>query len=621
VLEPLPARTLLDYFRFAAGSGKAELLVAKNGGGWMPLSAADFGERTQGLALGLALLGVDRDDRVAILSENRPEWPMVDFATLSLGALSVPIYTSYLAPQVEYILRDSLAKVVVVSSAVELQKVVDVRDRCPELKHVIVLDHVPWSAGKATPFATVVQKGLAALRADPGAFEERAASVVPGDLATMIYTSGTTGEPKGAILTHENFVSNVAACSALFDVTSDTSALSFLPLSHVFERMVDYLFFSRAATITYAESIDKLSENFIEVKPHCFAAVPRVYEKMLMRVQAAVEKAPALRRAIFSWAVATGAHRLAVVGAGKAPGFFLRLKTALADRLVFGRIRARLGGRFRFAISGGAPLSRDVAEFFWAAGIEVYEGYGLTETSPVLACNRPGEWRLGTVGRAIPGVTLRLAPDGEVLAKGPNVMEGGYWRKPEETASVFDAEGWFLTGDIGSFDEDGFLTLTDRKKEILINAYGKNIAPAPIEAALRSVRYVSSAVLIGDRRKFLSALIVPNIEKLETWALSSGVKFRDHDALVKNPKVLSLVKQAIDILNGDEPHERQIRAFTLLTNDFSIEGGELTPTMKIKRRVIAEKYKDVIDKMYADAEESLSGERPGVRLAEKKKGA
>jgi long-chain acyl-CoA synthetase len=620
VLEPLPARTLLDYFRFAAGSGKAELLVSRIGGAWTPLSAEDFGERTRGLALGLALLGVDRDDRVAILSENRPEWPMTDFATLSLGALSVPIYTSYLAPQVEYILRDSLAKVVVVSSAVELQKVVDVRDRCRELKHVIVLDHVPWSAGKAIPFATVVQKGLAALRADPDAFEERASSVLPGDLATMIYTSGTTGEPKGAILTHENFVSNVAACSALFDVTGDTSALSFLPLSHVFERMVDYLFFSRAATITYAESIEKLSESFLEVRPQCFAAVPRVYEKMLMRVQASVEKAPALRRAIFSWAVSTGVRRLGVVGAGKAPGVFLRLKAALADRLVFGKIKARLGGRFRFAISGGAPLSRDVAEFFWAAGIEVYEGYGLTETSPVLACNRPGEWRLGTVGRAIPGVTLLLASDGEVLAKGPNVMEGGYWRKPEETASVFDAEGWFLTGDIGSLDADGFLTLTDRKKEILINAYGKNIAPAPIEAALRSVRYVSSAVLIGDRRKFLSALIVPNFEKLEAWALSSGVKFRDHAALVKNPKVLSLVKQAIDILNGDEPHERQIRAFTLLTDDFTIEGGELTPTMKIKRRVIAEKYKDVIDKMYADAEESLSGERPGILLEGKKRG-
>ena len=292
---------------------------------------------------------------------------------------------------------------------------------------------------------------------------------------------------------------------------------------------------------------------------------------------------------------------LRIVEAGEKPPFFLRLKYRIADRLVFGKIKARLGGRFRFAISGGAPLGHDVAAFFWGAGVEVYEGYGLTETSPVLACNRPGEWRLGTVGRPIPGVTLKLAPDGEVLAKGPSIMDGGYWRKKEETASVFDADGWFLTGDIGSFDLDGFLTLTDRKKEILINAYGKNIAPAPIEAALKAVRFVSSAVLIGDRQKFLSALIVPNFEKLEGWAMGANVSYRTRQDLVADPKVLSLFKQAIEILNGDEPHERQIRAFRLLTEDFSIEGGELTPTLKVKRRVIVSKYRDVIEEMYADA--------------------
>jgi long-chain acyl-CoA synthetase len=314
-----------------------------------------------------------------------------------------------------------------------------------------------------------------------------------------------------------------------------------------------------------------------------------------------VDSAPALRRAIFAWGVRTGALHLLEIEKGEKPSFGLRLKYRIADRLVFAKIKARLGGRFRFAISGGAPLAHDVAAFFWAAGVEVYEGYGLTETSPVLACNRPGEWRLGTVGRAIPGVTLRLAPDGEVLAKGPNVMDGGYWRKNEETASVFDAEGWFRTGDIGSFDLDEYLTLTDRKKEILINAYGKNIAPAPIEAALRAVRFVSSAVLIGDRQKFLSALVVPNFEKLENWAASSNLKYRTRQDLVADPKVLSLFKQAIEILNGDEPHERQIRAFRLLTEDFSIEGGELTPTMKIKRRVVVAKYRDVIEEMYADA--------------------
>jgi long-chain acyl-CoA synthetase len=601
VIEALPAKTLVDYFRHASASGKPDLLVVKTDGAWAPLSASAFGERTKGLALGLALLGVDRQDRVAILSENRPEWPMADFATLSLGAMTVPIYTTYLAPQVEYILKDSLAKVVVVSNAIELQKVLDVRDRCPELKHVVVLDSVPWSQGQAVPFETVVQKGLAVLAADPEAWEERAASLLPTDLATMIYTSGTTGEPKGAILTHANFVSNVSTCSTLFDVTADMVAISFLPLSHVFERMVDYLFFSRATTIAYAESIEKLSENFAEVRPHCFAAVPRVYEKMLARIQNAAEAANAIRRTIFGWAARIGALRLRSVEAGETPPFFLRLKYRIADRIVFGKIKARLGGRFRFAISGGAPLAQEVAAFFWSAGVEVYEGYGLTETSPVLAVNRPGEWRLGTVGRPIPGVTLKIAPDGEVLAKGPSVMDGGYWRKKEETATVFDAEGWFHTGDIGSFDLDGFLTLTDRKKEILINAYGKNIAPAPIEAALKAIRFVASAVLIGDRQKFLSALIVPNFEKLESWAMGAGVSYRTHQDLVEDPQVLSLFKQAIEILNGDEPHERQIRAFRLLTEDFSIEGGELTPTLKIKRRVVVSKYSDVIAEMYADA--------------------
>ncbi|HQR46543.1 MAG TPA: AMP-binding protein, partial [Thermoanaerobaculia bacterium] len=295
--------------------------------------------------------------------------------------------------------------------------------------------------------------------------------------------------------------------------------------------------------------------------------------------------------------------RLAVEERGDTPGGWLRLKARLADRLVFSKIKARLGGRFRFAISGGAPLAQEVAEFFWAAGVHVYEGYGLTETSPVLTCNRPGEWRLGSVGRTIPGVTLRIAPDGEVLAKGPNVMSGGYWRKKEETESVFDPDGWFRTGDIGSFDGEGFLTLTDRKKEILVNAYGKNVAPAPIEAALKMVRYVSSAVLIGNRRKFLSALLVPNFERLETWAHENGLDWTTREELLASPKVRALFKQALDIVNGDEPHERQIRAFSLLTEDFTTDGGELTPTLKIKRRVVDEKYRDLIDRMYAEAEE------------------
>ena len=325
----------------------------------------------------------------------------------------------------------------------------------------------------------------------------------------------------------------------------------------------------------------------------------RVYEKMLARVQNAVDAAPALRRAIFAWGVRTGALHLREIEKGEKPSSGLRLKYRIADRLVFGKIKARLGGRFRFAISGGAPLAHDVAAFFWAAGVEVYEGYGLTETSPVLACNRPGEWRLGTVGRAIPGVTLRLAADGEVLAKGPNVMDGGYWRKKEETASVFDADGWFRTGDIGSFDIDEYLTLTDRKKEILINAMART-SRRPDRSRAQGRPFVSSAV---DRRPPEVPVGARRPELREARDLGRGLepKYRTRQDLVADPKVLSLFKQAIEILNGDEPHERQIRAFRLLTEDFSIEGGELTPTMKIKRRVVVSKYRDVIEEMYADA--------------------
>ncbi len=599
--DALPARTLLDYFKHAASSGKAELLVSKVNGAWTPVSAEEFGRKTRGFSLGLASLGVDRGDRVAILSENRPEWPITDFATLALGAMTVPIYTTYFAPQVEYILRDSEAKVIVVSSTAELAKVMDGRSRCPDLQFVVLVEgDVPNQPGVVT-FDSVIRRGEQILKQNPNDFEERMSTVEPEDFATMIYTSGTTGEPKGAVLSHGNFVSNVKTTSTLFEASDQMVALSFLPLAHVFERMGDYLYFSRRVTIAYAESIEKLADNFAEIKPHFFAAVPRVYEKILARVMAAIEQAPTLRRKIFEWGTKTGKDYAALVEHKQAVPGFLDFKYKLADKLVFSKIKARLGGRFLFAISGGAPLSKEVAEFFWGAGVQIFEGYGLTETSPVLTCNRPGDYRLGTVGKPLPGVTIKLAEDGEVLAKGPNIM-WGYWKKPEETAKVFDPEGWFHTGDVGVIDNDGFLTLTDRKKEILVNSNGKNIAPAPIEGALKMVRYVGSAVLIGDRRKFLSALIVPNFERLESWAIANGVDFRSRDDLIRSPKVRGLYQQAIDIINGDEPSERCIRAFALVGTDFSIEGGELTPTLKVKRRVIVTKYKELIDAIYDQAE-------------------
>ncbi|MCK6684422.1 MAG: long-chain fatty acid--CoA ligase [Thermoanaerobaculia bacterium] len=597
-------RTLLDFYQSSVASGVPELLISKVNGKWTPVSAEEFGRKVRALALGLTYLGVDRGDRVAILSENRPEWPMTDFATLSLGALSVPIYTTYLSPQVEYILRDAEPRVVMVSNHTELKKVLDVVGRCPAVERVILMEGEPPHHERVFSFNTLIRQGDQLLRADPMAFADRVSSLGPGDFASMIYTSGTTGEPKGAVLTHGNFVSNVmGVCDLYQQLQPGKIAMSFLPLSHVFERMVDYLYFYRGVTIAYAESVDKLAENFGEVKPHFFAAVPRVYEKILQRVMNQVEQAPALRKKIFAWATSAGKERLAKIERGHQVSGFLGLQFKVADKIVFSKIKARLGGRFEFAISGGAPLAKDVAEFFWGAGVEIYEGYGLTETSPVLTCNRPGDFRLGSVGKPLPGVSIKIAEDGEVLAKGPNIMEG-YWRKPEETNKVFDQDRWFHTGDIGSFDQDGFLTLTDRKKEIIVSAYGKNIAPAPIEGALKAMRYVSSAVLVGDRRKFLSALLVPNFERLESWAIANSVEFRSREELLRHPKVRTLFQQAVDIVNGDEPSEKRIKAFTLLSSDFSIEGGELTPTLKIKRRVVAQKYSKDIEEMYAAAEAS-----------------
>jgi len=601
VTNALPARTLLDYFQFSARSGKSDLLVSKVNGAWTPVSAQEFGRRTRAFGMGLTTLGVDHDDRVAILSENRPEWPMTDFGTLGIGAITVPIYTTYLAPQVEYILRDCGAKVLVVSNEKELAKVMEVRGRCPALAFVVLVEGKLPNADGVLSFESVVKRGEEALKQQPSGWDDRVGNVNPESHATIIYTSGTTGEPKGGVLSHGNFVSNVSTCSTFFDVSAATVGLSFLPLAHVFERMIDYVYFSRAATIAYAESIEKLADNFGEVKPHCFGSVPRVYDKIHARIFQNLEGQSATKQKIFHWAVGVGRERLALLEKRKPVPGGLAFKYRIADRLVFSKIKARLGGRFRFCMSGGAPLSKEVAEFFWAAGVEVYEGYGLTETSPVLTVNTPGAFKIGSVGKAIPGVTIRISEDGEVLAKGPNIMRG-YWNKPEETKKVFNAEGWFLTGDVGVVDREGFLTLTDRKKELIINAYGKNIAPAPIEEALKHIRYVASAVLIGDRRKFLSALIVPNFERLEAWASSNNVEYRSPQELIRNPKARALFQQAIDIVNGDEPSEKRIKDFALLTTDFTIEGGELTPTLKVKRRVVAEKYRDVIDGLYAKAE-------------------
>jgi long-chain acyl-CoA synthetase len=588
-------RTLVDIFRNLARFQKPDLLLVKKHGAWHPISTREFMDRVQAVSSALEGLGVKAGDRVTLLSENRPEWAIVDFACQCFGAVVVPIFPTMVADQAAYLLRDSGSVVAFCSTPEQAVKVLDARKDLPALKQVILFDETAMKGTRH--FDEVLADGARSYAADPAAFDRRADARTPDDLATLIYTSGTTGEPKGAMLTQSNFVSNVLACGDLLPLPPTTVALSFLPLSHVFERMAEYLYYHFGVTIAFAESIDKLKDNLVEVNPHMFAAVPRVYEKVYGRILDTVSKAPAARQKLFWKALDVGKQVLALRAQKKTPDVFLALQHFVLDRLVLHKIRSALGSRFRLCISGGAPLSKELAEFFWAAGVEIYEGYGLTETSPVIAVNYTGAWRLGTVGRILPGVECRIAPDGEILTRGPHVMKG-YFGKPDATKEAIDEDGWFHTGDVGAIDGDGFLSITDRKKEIIVNANGKNVAPAPIEGFLKGNPFISLPVILGDRRKYLSCLIVPNFEKLREWGGPQGLGGLPPEVLAKEPRVLALYQAAIDEWNAGKSHEQKIVRFSLLPGELTIEGGELTPTLKVKRRIIDRKYKAFIDELY-----------------------
>ncbi|HKF41703.1 MAG TPA: long-chain fatty acid--CoA ligase [Thermoanaerobaculia bacterium] len=593
-------RTLCDIFQKASASGKPDLLVSKVGGEWKPISAADFSYTVRALSMGLNSLGIQPGDRAAILSENRPEWAMADYAILCAGAWSVPIYPTLPAHQIAPLLKDSGARAIFVSSLEQLGKVLTIRGQCPALEYVVSFDAHPPNEPGFLSFSQAVDRGRPLLDMNPAAFEQRAGRVRADDVATIIYTSGTTGEPKGAMLTHRNFVSNVLAALQVVPITGDGTAMCFLPLSHVFERMLDYAYAYKGASIAYAESVDRLKDNFVEVNPHCFGAVPRVYEKVLGRIRDRVDSEGGLKKKIFEWAVGVGRERLVYEQKGEPVPAVLAVKAKAADALVFKKIRHALGSRFRFAVSGGAPLSRDLAEFFWGAGVTIYEGYGLTETSPVICVNGPRAWRLGTVGKAIPGVEVKIAADGEILTRGPHVMKG-YFNKPDATAEAIDAEGWFHTGDIGQFDADGFLSITDRKKDLIVLAGGKKAAPQPIEQELKKSAFISLPIVLGDRHKFLAALIVPNFDRLKEVAESRKISFSP-DSIDANPEVRALFQKEIDQYNTDKPGHEQIRAFALLPSDLTVEDGSITPTLKVKRRILESRYQSLIQKMYQAAE-------------------
>jgi long-chain acyl-CoA synthetase len=593
-------RTLCDIPRqLQAEYRKSDQLLHKNGGEWRAIPTDDFCGRIRHAALGLARLGISRGDRVALLSENRPEWTAADYAILSTGASVVPIYPTLLPEQIEHLLRDSGAAGIVVSNTAHLDAVRTLRGRLPALRLCVVMDPPAALPEGVLSWTDLLNAGAEEAARRPEAFDAMVHAVQPEDLASIIYTSGTTGVPKGVMLTHANMVHNVTACCAAVPFVSSDVCLSFLPLSHVYERMVEYCYLYRGATIAYAESLDTVARDLQELEPTIACAVPRIFEKIYRRILDAGAALPLLRRPVFYWALAV-ARRCGVVSRpGRRIRGHLRLQQALADRLVYRALRARLGGRLRFFVSGSAPLSREIAEVFLGMGVIILEGYGLTETSPVIAVNRIEAICPGTVGRPVDGVEVRIDESGEILTKSPSVMKG-YYNNEEATREAI-VDGWFRTGDIGHLEEHGCLVITDRKKEILKTSGGKMVAPQHLENLLLTDRFIAQAMVVGDRRRFIAALIVPNFEMMRSYAALKGIEYAGIEDLLRHTRIVDLIRRRIARVNDRLARYERIKAFRIIEREFRPETGEITLTLKIRRKVVEERYRDRIEAMYAEA--------------------
>ncbi len=593
--ETIPEMFLSLTKKFA--SEPRPLFMHKVNGQYEGISYMEAQRRVELFASGLASLGVKKGDRVAIISENRPEWAIADLAVVSLGAIDVPVYPTMTAKQTEYIFNDAGVVAVVVSNQYQLNKVMKIAVNVKGLKQIILMNEKTGVDTGALAFNKVMEMGERFREANPQYLGEAMKLVRPDNLLTFIYTSGTTGNPKGVMLSHGNLVSNIIASAEVIELHERYTILSFLPLSHSFERMAGYYTaMACGATIAYAESVETVRDNMLEVRPNVVMTVPRLFERIHSRILKQVDAGPALPRTIFYWAVKTG-HEFQKARRRSALSPVLKLKNAIADKLVFAKIRARTGGQMKFFVSGGAALPREFGEFFEAIGLTVIEGYGLTETSPVLTVNRLEAYKFGSVGQVIPGVTLKIAEDGEILARGPNIMQG-YWNNPDATAEVIDKEGWFHTGDIGVIDSDGYVYITDRKKHLFVSSGGKNIAPQPIENLFLASKYIEQFVLIGDRRMFLTALIVPDFDSLKEYADAHKLPYQGNTDLVKLKEINALIEQDIQQMQKDLASFERVRKFALLEKPFTIEDGELTPTLKVKRKVVEERYAGLIDGMY-----------------------
>jgi long-chain acyl-CoA synthetase len=613
-------RRLFDRYR---GENRPVLRHKVRDEGWVDITWGDLEQRVEAMAGALYEMGVREGDRVALLSENRPEWAITDMATQLIGATNVSIYTSLPPSKVAYILRDSGASACVVSVPVQRKKVQEVADDCPDLGPVLVMDDMPDDPpGYMTHWDEAMEAGREAWEANEGALTSIAEATDPDDVSALIYTSGTTGEPKGVVLTHRNFCSNVKAAHQCVPFGEEDHHLSFLPLSHAFERTCGYMaVLAAGATISYAESIEAVSQNLQEVKPTLMISVPRMFEKVYNLVTKQASEGGAIKQKVFEWSVRAGKKFAAAKdGRSGGPGPLLKAQRAVANRLVFSKLHERLGGNLKFAVSGGAALPKEIGTFFQAAGVTIIEGYGLTETAPVMTVNPLDAPRYGTVGHVLPGVTVAIqrledgeivgtisgsdyptnqsTEEGEILVKGPNVMSE-YWKRPEETRSVFDPDGWYHTGDVGRF-EDGYLKITDRIKHMIVSQGGKNIYPGPIEETFKTQSWFDQVMVVGENRPFLTALVVPDFESVRMKARDRGIREGEYDdeALLKIDEVRDLFDQAFREYNREAAAHEKIRNFTLLADPFTVEEGTLTPTLKLKRRSIADKYADEIDAMY-----------------------
>jgi long-chain acyl-CoA synthetase len=599
-------QTLPELFLMASRKNpRKDALNYKQDDEWKSISSEEMISRSENIALGLYQLGIRKGDCVAILSANSPEWTLADAGCQFLGAVDVPLYTTLAAPAVRYIIRDSGAKAFFIQDQATFERIREILPECETLEKLIFFNFSNVEVEGAISLATLETSGAELKKENPELINELVSAIKSEDIATLIYTSGTTGEPKGVMLMHQNLISNVLDTGADFTFSSKDVPLSVLPLSHVFERSGMYLYIFNGMGVHYAESIDKAADNLLEVRPTIFVGVPRIFEKVYARAKQRAASESSLKEAIFDWAIEVGKEYARTIERKEAVPRLLAVKREIADRLVFSKMREFFGGRLRFCISGGAALSEDIAYIFNGAGILIMQGYGLTETSPVISSNSPLNSKVGTVGKPIRNVEVRIAEDGEIEVSGANVMIG-YYNKPEATRSAFTDDGWFKTGDIGLIDQEGFLKITDRKKELFKTSGGKYIAPSPIEQMIKASRFVSQVVLVGNERKFPAALIVPNFEALEHYARLKNLAIKSPAEFCSHPRIIDLLERQVLELTQSLSNYEKVKKIALLERELTVEGGELTPTLKVKRRVVEEKYRDVIEKIYSSAEREKS---------------